>query len=78
MADPEHQLPDPNELPDDFTLRQLRRDFDELVAEGLLPDTPEAAEDFMGGYLWYEGRRERPSTAERRVLLFPDLRKNGT
>lgn len=56
MADPQQQSPVPYELPDS-TLRLLRRDFDELVAEGILPDTPEAAQDFIGGYLWFEGLR---------------------
>jgi hypothetical protein len=40
----------------DFTFHLLRRDYEELVAEGVLPDTPEAAEDFIDGYLSFEGR----------------------
>jgi hypothetical protein len=78
MADPEHQFPHPDELLDDSTLRLLRRDFYELVAGGVLPDTPEAAEDFIGGYLWYEGLREQPAPADDRVLLFRASRKNAT
>jgi hypothetical protein len=67
MADRKHQIPYLHELDDtwhslgipDLTRRLLRRDFDELVAEGFLPDDPQAAEDFISGYLWFEERRKQ-------------------
>jgi hypothetical protein len=48
------EKPIPPDLPG-FTFHLLRRDFEELVADGILQDSPEAAEDFIDGYLWFEG-----------------------
>lgn len=48
-----HKL-EPNGRIPDATLRLLQRDFNELVASGDIPNCPAAAEDYIGGWLWYE------------------------
>lgn len=62
----------PPEIPESM-IRLIRRDFDDLVAAGVLRNTAEAAEQFIDGYLWHEGLRSQASPAELRALVFPDL-----
>jgi hypothetical protein len=62
-----HKLKPNRQIPD-LTLRLLQRDFEELVASGFIPNCPAAAEDYIGGWLWYEDvLRDRSPAALRLV-----------
>lgn len=62
-----HELK-PNRRIPDLTLRLFQRDFEELVASGLLPNCSAAAEDYIGGALWYaDVLRDRSTSALRHV-----------
>jgi hypothetical protein len=62
----------PNRRIPDLTLRLLQRDFDELVASGDMPNCSAAAEDYIGGWLWYEDELRGRAPAALRIVRSDD------